>query len=150
MLVVAVADVTAERGLFDVHLSDVGGHAPDIDVIEVLVAIFDLALVAHLQANIFGQSHVVAQVFEIFKSDFSVALLVFDELLKAGDQRKLPHQEDVGAEISNPRGNIAIGAFDQRDNYQQSGNRQNYAQQGKKGAQLVGPQGFQGNGGRFP
>ena len=143
MLVVAVGDVAAGRDLFHVHVANVGGHAADIDVLQVLPLGAEVCRAPHFHANRLWKLQIVAQGLVVFPGDVAIAPGRLEQFLGIADDGKLVDQKDVRSQVGDAAGEIAVHPADESDHQNERGDRQNNAQQHEKRAQLVRAHGLQ-------
>ena len=67
----------------------------------------------------------------------------FDPGIVAGDDAEAVDDEDIRTQVGDAVGNVEIHAGDKAHHCDQSGDGQNYAEEGKKAAQLVRLQGIE-------
>ena len=106
MLVVAVGHVAAGRDFFDVHVADVGGHAAQVDVLQVLPLVADVGRAPHFHANRFGQLQIVAQRLIVVPGDVAIAAGRLQQFLGVADDGKLVNQKNVGTQVGDAAGEI--------------------------------------------
>jgi len=117
-------------GFLDIHVRDVCGHAPDVDVIHGLRPEAGLPVGADLQADGLRQSHAVVQSLEVVPSDVAIAAHGFEEILLIGDDGEAHHEKDIGPEIGDTILNVVVRTGDHRDHKDQDRYREGHAQQG--------------------
>ncbi len=121
MLVVAVGNVASRRDLFHVHVPNVGGHAPDIDILQVLPLRTDFCRAPHFHANGLRELEIIVQRHIVFPRDIAIAASRLQQFLGIADDEKLVDQKDVRSQIGDPAGEIAVHPADESDHQNEGG-----------------------------
>src|SRR5208283_2771926 len=111
--VVALGDVAALDGLLDINLADVGGDAADAGVIDALRADADFAGGANFGADTHGKLEIIVKGLKVLPSDDFVAASGFDVLLDVGNEGEACDEENIGAEIGDASGDVAVHTGDE-------------------------------------
>ncbi len=148
-LIVAFGNVPPIARRLEVNVHHIGRDSANAGVVKALRAYADSCAGALFHAHAQRQLHVVAQRFVIGPGHFLVAAFRSDQLLHVRNERKARQQEYVRAEISHAVGDVLIHSGNQRNHYDERGNRQDNAQQHQEGTHLVLAHGVQRHAHRF-
>src|SRR6516162_6717088 len=144
-LVVTLGDVAAFLGSNDVDIHHVGGDAADAGVVERVGADAGFTVKAELDADAFGEFHVIAKGFKVAPGDFFVAASGFYVFFDVGDDREAGEEEDVGTHVGNAVGDVLVDAGDEGYDDDEGGYGEDDTEKHQKGTHFVGAKGLDGN-----
>src|SRR5208283_2164588 len=103
--------------------------SPDIDIVQVLPLGADLCYAPHFHSHSFGELQIVAHGLEVLPGNVAITPGRLQQLLRITDDGKLHHQKDIGSQVGDTGGEIAVHPCDKSDHQNERGDGQNNAKQ---------------------